>query len=59
MTTYLPSCPACRRNDPHTFRRDCAGCQARKERIDVERAPELSAAQVTWMDSTFQTLETK
>lgn len=29
-TTYIPSCPACRTQDPLTFYKACGGCQARR-----------------------------
>lgn len=57
MTTYAPSCAACRDNDPRTFYRSCEGCQARKARLEAARVvPALTQKQVDGMDSTMQPL---
>jgi len=60
-SAYVPSCPACRANDPATFYTRCGGCQARKARIEAQRleTQPLTKDQVEWMDSTTQPLSEK
>lgn len=55
MTSYRPTCRACRDSDPETFYTSCGGCQARRADIEARRrrpAPVLTQDAVDAMDST-------